>query len=61
MTYVTNSIVVDGISEDDNTTGTDETNPNGGRYTTASRQVRGVIATLNVGESKTVKFRANLN
>ncbi len=61
LTYMPGTLFVDNLIEDDNTSGADETNPNGGGYTAGTRRITGRIGTLNAGETKTLRFKVTIN
>lgn len=61
-TYVAGSLKVNGVAEDDDNTGADETDPDGGDFgQTAANTVAGRIGSIAGGSSATVVFRVTVN
>ena len=67
VTYVPGSIrtgasacdATDGVSEDDNATGTDENNPDGGSF--AGNQANGLFPTVGAGSTVRLQFNVTIN
>lgn len=61
-TYVAGSLTVNGVAEDDDNAGADETDPNGGDFNqTAANTVTARIGSIAAGASATVVFRVIVN
>ncbi len=51
----------DGTSEDDNNTGADETDPNGGNYNSGTTKVTATIPSVAAGATTTARFQVKIN
>lgn len=60
-TYVPESLVVDGVSEDDDDNGSDESDPYGASFTSGTQEIKASIPSLGIGENKSLRFRATID